>query len=146
MGELLQDLRFGFRSLRRSPGFATIALLTIAIGIGANAAIFSFIDSVVLKPLPYPEPERIIRLYEKPPGGGWNGISALNFLDWQKEGKSFQYMAAQNWDGVTLTGMGDPVQVGGLKVSAHYFDIMGVRAALGRTFVEGEDELGRERV
>jgi putative ABC transport system permease protein len=146
MTELLQDLRFGFRSLRRSPGFAIIALLTIAIGIGANAAIFSFIDSVVLKPLPYPEPDRIIRLFEKRPDQGWNGISALNFLDWQKRGKPFRYLAAVNWNAPTLTGMAEPVQVNGMKVSAHYFDILGLRAELGRTFVEGEDELGHERV
>jgi putative ABC transport system permease protein len=146
MTDLLQDLRFGFRSLRRSPGFAIIALLTIAIGIGANAAIFSFIDSVVLKPLPYPEPDRIVRLFEKRPDQGWNGISALNFLDWQKRGKPFRYLAAVNWNAPTLTGMAEPVQVNGMKVSAHYFDILGLRAELGRTFVEGEDELGREHV
>ena len=146
MGEFLQDLRFGFRSLRRSRGFAAIALLTIAIGIGANAAIFSFIDSVVLKPLPYPEPERIVRVYEKLPTGSWNSISTLNFLDWQKYGKAFQYLAAENWEGPTLTGSGEPEQVGGERVSAHYFDIMGVRPALGRTFVDGEDEAGRDRI
>jgi putative ABC transport system permease protein len=87
MTELLPDLRFGFRSLRRSPGFAIIALLAIVIGIGANAAIFSFVDSVGLKPLPYPEPERIIRLFEKRPDQWWNGISALNFLNWQKRNR-----------------------------------------------------------
>ncbi|HZZ18188.1 MAG TPA: ABC transporter permease [Opitutaceae bacterium] len=146
MGELFQDLRIGLRSLRRSPGFATISLLTIAIGIGANAAIFSFIDSVVLKPLPYPGVDRIVRLYERLPQGNWNGISTLNFLDWQKQGKAFQYMAAIGWDGATLTGSGDPVQLGGLRVSSHYFDILGVHAALGRTFVDGEDQLGREHV
>jgi putative ABC transport system permease protein len=97
MGELLQDIKFGFRSLWKSPGFATIALLTIAIGIGANAAIFSFIDSVVLKPLPYPDPEGIVRVYEKRPDQGWNGVSTLNFLDWQERGKPFTYLAAYTW-------------------------------------------------
>jgi putative ABC transport system permease protein len=146
MGEFLQDLRFGFRSLRRSPGFATIALLTIAIGIGANAAIFSFIDSVVLKPLPYPDPAGIVRVYEKLPSGGWNGISTLNFLDWQQQGKPFQYLCAVTGDSPTLSGIAEPVQLHGIRVSAHYFDIIGVKAALGRTFVEGDDEVGRDRI
>ncbi len=146
MTEFLQDARFGLRSLRRSPGFATIALLTIAIGIGANAAIFSFIDSVVFKPLPYPEPERIVRVYEKRPDGGWNGISTLNFLDWQQQGKPFQYLCALSWEAPALTGFGEPVQVNGMKVSARYFDMLGVRPALGRTFVDGEDTPGRDHV
>jgi putative ABC transport system permease protein len=146
MGEFLQDIRFGFRSLRRSPGFATIALLTIAIGIGANAAIFSFIDSVVLKPLPYPDPAGIVRVYEKLPSGGWNGISTLNFLDWQQQGKPFQYLCAVTGDSPTLSGIAEPVQLHGIRVSAHYFDIIGVKAALGRTFVEGDDEVGRDRI
>ncbi len=146
MGELLQDIRFGFRSLRKSPGFAIVALLTIAIGVGANAAIFSFIDSVILKPLPYPDPERIVRVYEKRPDQGWNSVSTLNFLDWQERGKPFEYLAALNWTSSTLTGIAEPVQINGMRVSVHYMDILGVRAALGRTFVEGEDQLGRDNV
>jgi predicted permease len=146
MGELLQDIRFGYRSLRKSPGFTTIALLTIAIGIGANAAIFSFIDSVVLKPLPYPEPEGIVRVYEKRPDGGWNGVSALNFLDWQQKGRPFRYLAAYTWSAAILTGAGEPLQIPGMKVSVHYFDISATMAELGRTFVEGEDQPGRDHV
>jgi len=146
MGELLQDLKFGLRSLRKSPGFAAIALLTIAIGIGANAAIFSFIDGVVLKPLPYPEPGRIVRVWEKLPNGDWNSVSALNFLDWQRRGP-FQYLAATGWDNsATLTGIGEPVSLHGVRVSAHYLDILGIKASLGRTFVDGEDQPGRENV
>jgi putative ABC transport system permease protein len=146
MGDLLQDLRIGLRALVRSRGFATIALLTIAIGIGANAAIFSFIDGVILKPVPYPEPDRIVRLYERLPSGPWNGISTLNFLDWQSQGKAFQYLAAESWDGPTLTGTGEPEQVAAEKVSAHYFDVLGTNAVLGRTFLDGEDTLGRDHV
>jgi putative ABC transport system permease protein len=146
MHELLQDLRFGIRTLRKSPGFAVVAVLTLAIGIGANTAIFSFVNGVLLKPLPYGEPERIVRVLEKPPGGGRNGISTLNFLDWQKQNTVFDYMAAQTGGSVTLTGVDEPVQLRGARASAHYFDIFGIKAALGRTFAADEDQLGKERV
>ncbi len=134
------------RTLRRSPGFATVAVLTLAIGIGANAAIFSFVNGVLLKPLPYGEPERIVRVLEKPPGGGRNGISTLNYLDWQKENTVFEHMAAQTGGSVALTGVTEPVQLRGSRVSAHYFDIFGIEATLGRTFAADEDQLGKERV
>jgi putative ABC transport system permease protein len=109
VSELLGDLRYGVRTLRKSPGFTAVALLTLAIGIGANTAIFSFVNGVLLKPLPYEEPERIVRVLEKPPGGGRNGISTLNYLDWQKENTVFDYMAAQSGGSVTLTGVTEPV-------------------------------------
>src|SRR5882672_5414172 len=108
------------RTLRKSPGFATVAVLTLAIGIGANTAIFSFVNGVLLRPLPYGEPERIVRVLEKPPGGGRNGISTLNFLDWQKDNTVFEYMAAQTGGSVTLTGLSEPVQLRGARVSPHY--------------------------
>src|SRR5437879_5038104 len=126
MDELLQDLRYGFRTLVRSPAFTIVAVLTLAIGIGANTAIFSFVDGVLLKPLPYAEPDRIVRVLEKPPGGGRNGISTLNYLDWQKDNTVFEYMAAQNGGSVTLTGIDEPVQLRGARVSPHYFDIFGI--------------------
>ncbi|MCC6366685.1 MAG: ABC transporter permease [Bryobacterales bacterium] len=134
------------RTLRKNPGFAAVAVLTLAIGIGANTAIFSFVNGVLLKPPPYGDPDRIVRVLEKPPGGERNGISTLNFLDWQKDNTVFEYMAAQAGGPVTLTGVSEPVLLRGSRVSAHYFDIFGVKAALGRTFVEGEDRLGKDRV
>src|SRR5512133_1094531 len=109
------------RTLRKSPGFATVAIATLAIGIGANTAIFSFVDGVLLKPLPYPEPERIVRVLEKPPGGSRNGISTLNFLDWQKENTVFDHLAAQSGGSVTLTGVDIPVRLRGARVSSGYF-------------------------
>ncbi len=146
MSELLLDLRYGIRTLRKSPGFTTVALLTLAIGIGANTAIFSFVNGVMLKPLPYGEPERIVRVLEKPPDGGRNGISTLNFLDWQKQNTVFEYMAAQTGGSVTLTGVTEPVQLRGSLVSARYFDIFGIKATLGRTFAAEEDQSGKEHV
>ncbi len=146
MNHLILDCRFGFRTLWKNPSFTLIAVLTLMIGIGANTAIFSFVDGVLLKPLPYGEPERIVRVMEKPPGGGRNGISTLNFLDWQKENRVFDYMAAESNGSMTLTGTGEPIQLRGFRVSAHYFDIFGVRPALGRTFYGDEDQPGKEHV
>jgi predicted permease len=146
VNELIQDLRYGVRTLRKSPGFAAVAVLTLAIGIGANTAIFSFVNGVLLKPLPYGEPERIVRVLEKPPGGGRNGISTLNYLDWQHDNTVFEYMAAQTGGSVTLTGRSEPVQLRGARVSPHYFDIFGIQPVLGRSFAADEDQLGKERV
>lgn len=146
MQEFLQDLRFGWRTLRQSPAFAAVAIATLAIGIGANTAIFSFVDGVLLKPLPYAEPDRIVRVLEKPPGGGRNGISTLNYLDWQKDNTVFDYMAAQTGDSATLTGNAEPVQLRTALVSPHYFDIFGIQAILGRTFAADEDQAGKAHV
>jgi putative ABC transport system permease protein len=146
VSSLLQDLRYAGRTLANSPGFATVALLTLALGIGANTAIFSFVDGLLLKPLPYTGADRIVRVLEKPPRGDRNGISTLNFLDWQKDNQVFDFMAAQSGGGATLTGVSDPVQLRGARVSARYFDIFGIQAALGRTFRPDEDQLGKEKV
>ncbi len=146
MNGLLSDLRYAFRTLRKSPGFTVVALLTLAIGIGANTAIFSFVDSILLKPLPYPDAERIVRVLEKPPGGGGNGISTLTFLDWRNQNTVFDSLAAQTGGDVTLTGRGEPVQLRASHVSAPYFDIFGIKAALGRTFAADEDQRGKEHV
>jgi len=146
VSELLQDLKFGIRALWKSPGFATVALLTIAIGIGANAAIFSYVDGVLLRPIPYPNVERMVSVLEKPPGGGRNGISTLNFLDWQKQNTVFDYMAAQQWGQVTLTGVETPARIVSERVGSHFFEVFGTLPALGRTFAEGEDQPGRDHV
>src|SRR5262249_9567961 len=98
------DVRFALRGLRKSPGFAVVAVLTIALGLGANTAIFSFLDGVLLRPVAYPEPERLVQLWEKPPNGDRNGISALNFIDWRREAKSFTAMAALSGKSATMSG------------------------------------------
>ncbi len=140
---LAQDLRFGLRMLVKNPGFATVAILTLALGIGANTAIFSYVDGVLLKPLPYEHPERICMVWEKPPGGDRNGISTLNYLDWAHQNTVFDHFAAQRGDALTMTGEGKPIQLRAAKVSAGYFDIFGVRAAIGRTFAADEDQPGK---
>jgi len=146
MNELAQDLRFGARTLWKERSFTVVAVATLAIGIGANTAIFSFVDGVLLKPLPYAEPERIVRVLEKPPGGTRNGISTLNYLDWEKQNWVFDFMAAQTGGSVTLTGVDEPVQLRGARVSPHYFDIFGIKTAIGRTFAPDEDQPGKNHV
>ena len=143
---LLQDLRFGLRTLVKSPGFAAVSIVTLALAIGANTAIFSFVDGILLTPLPYDEADRIVRVLERPPGDERNGISTLNFLDWQRDNEVFDFMAAQTGWPVTLSGVSEPVQLRGGQVSARLFDIFGIPAALGRTFLPDEDHTGHERV
>ncbi len=132
--------------MRNSPGFAAVAIVTIALAIGANTAIFSFVDGMLLSPLPYAEPDRIVRVLEKRPDGGRNGISTLNYLDWAEQNTVFEYMAAQTGWAATLTGGDEPVRIRGSRVSAHFFDINGAKPALGRTFLPDEDEVGRDHV
>jgi putative ABC transport system permease protein len=144
--EFLQDLRFGFRTLIKNPGFAIVALSTIGIGIGADAAIFSIVDGVLLKPSLFKEVDRMVRVLEKPPGGGRNGISTLNYLDWEKQNTVFEFISAQRWGAVSLTGVETPVQVPSEQVRVHFFDVFQTTARLGRTFAPGEDEVGRDHV
>lgn len=141
---LWQDLRYGVRMLVKSPGFTLIAVLTLALGIGANAAIFSFVNAVLLKPLPYPDPERIVSVGEKHPRGFSNPISTLNFLDWERQNRCFQFLSAITPDTVTLTGSDSPEQLNVHRVSASYFKALGVEATLGRTFAASENEVGAD--
>jgi len=143
---LMQDLRYAVRTLSKSPSFTIVSLVTLALGIGANTAIFSFVDGVLLKPLPYADGDRIVRVLEKPPGGDRNGIATLNYLDWNKQNTVFEYMSAQNGRSATLTGAGDPVELRCFHVSAHYFDIFPPQTVLGRTFAADEDQPGKDRV
>jgi putative ABC transport system permease protein len=131
---------------KRRKGFTAVALLTLALGIGANTAIYSFVDGILLKPLPYNDADRIVRVLEKPPGGGRNGFSTLNFLDWQRDNTVFDFMAAQSGGSMTLSSESDPELLRCGRVSAHYFDIFGIKAAIGRTFLPEEDQPGRDHV
>ena len=143
---MLQDIRHAVRVLRNNSAFSAVALATCALAIGANTAMFSFVHGLLLRPLPYPEADRIVRVLERHPNGGLNGISTLNYLDWARQSASFEYMAAEAGWRATITGRDEPFVIRGARVSVHYFDIFGVRAALGRTFLPGEDEPGRDRI
>jgi putative ABC transport system permease protein len=142
----VQDARYAVRTLLRSPGFTSVAVLTLALGIGANSAIFSFVDGVLLKPLPYRDPQQIVLVWEKPPGGVRNVISTMNFLDWKEGNTVFEHIAATSGTSMTLSGVEQPVLLRGGRVSASYFEVYGVEAALGRTFAADEDEVGKDHV
>lgn len=148
MEVLWQDLRFGWRMLRRSPGFAIVAVLTLAIGIGANAAIFSVINSVILRPLPFPESQRIVWIWETDENRNVHrGVaSQAEFLDWRDRNHSFQELAAWRELFFTLTGNGEPEQNWGAQVSGNFFRLFRVKPALGRDFAAEEEQPGHERV
>ena len=146
MSSLSGDIWYAGRTLRKSPGFTLVAILTLAIGIGANTGIFSFVDAMLLKPLPYEQGDRIVRVLEKPPRGERNGISTLNFLDWQRDNTVFDFHSAQTGGAVTMTGGTEPVQLRGARVSPGYFKIFSIQPALGRLFLPDEDQLGKHRV
>jgi putative ABC transport system permease protein len=140
------DIRDALRTIVRSPSYSLITIAVLALGIGATSAIFSFVDGVLLRPLPYADPERIVLVYEKPPGGLRNSVSTENFRDWQRQNDVFEVMAASGGGGVTMSGTTEPQQIRGSRVSAGYFEIFGVRAALGRTFAADEDQPGKDKV
>ena len=141
--DLLQDLRHGARLLRRNPGFTLIAVLTLALGIGANTAIFSVLEGVVLDPLPYHQPDRlvVVLLFNRSLGYA-TYLSYPDFLDWQRNSRSFERIAAIANEGFDLTSPGAPEHVDGKEVSSSFFSTLGVRFALGQDLSPEEDEAG----
>jgi putative ABC transport system permease protein len=137
-----QDLRYGARILAKHPGFSLVAILTLALGIGANTAMFSVVNGVLLNPLPFPESERLVVLYENKVHFEHGAISYLNFLDWQEDNRSFATMAAFRPANFSLTGAGDPERVNAEMISAEFLPILGVQPFSGRMFTSGEDRLG----
>ena len=140
---LLQDLRYGLRMLAKSPGFTVIAILTLALGIGANTALFSVVNGVLLKPLPYPQPERLVWLAESKPNFATGSISFPNFRDWQKDNHTFLAMAVYRSYNFNILGLGDAEQVRARFITSDFFSVLGVNPILGRTFASGEDDIGR---
>jgi putative ABC transport system permease protein len=141
MENLLRDFRYGMGSLARDPGFAAVTIGLLALGIGANSAMFSIVDAVLLKPLPFPEPERMVRVWESPPAGR-NGTTTLTFLDWKRQGDIFEALSVECLTRAALATAGDPARVSGKLVSADYFQVFGVQPQIGRTFAPGEDRPG----
>src|SRR6266705_2092489 len=146
---LVQDLRFGQRMLRKNPGFTTIAVLTLALGIGADAAIFSYIDAWFIKPLPYPQPDRLVIFETQDKKHGWTSggvTSAADFFDFQKQNTSFEQIVSWNGESLNLTGDGLPELVDGGRVSWNFFDTLGAKPILGRTFTAEDNRSGAPHV
>ncbi len=146
---LCRDIRYALRGLRRNPTFTLVAVLTLALGIGASTAIFTVVNGVLLRPLSYPQPRRLVRLWETLPKRSIyrNVINAWNFLDWQSRAQAFEGMAAiTTSQTINLSGGGEPVAVDGAAVTTNFFDILGVRPEIGRTFTAEEGILGRGQV
>jgi len=142
MTGLAQDVRYALRQLRKSPGFTTVTVLTLALGIGANTAIFSVVNGVLLNRLPFPDASRIVSMFEATPNFPEGSISYPNFLDWQRDNRSFEAMAAYRSTDGSITGVGQPENVRAQRVSANFFPILGVNPILGRNFTSEEDRRG----
>src|SRR5262245_4481604 len=138
MQTLWQDLRYGARMLSKKPSFTLIAIITLALGIGANTALFSVVNAVLLRPLPYQDPARLVMLYERQPARGLerNAVGGHEYPEWKNQSQAFEQMAAITWSGGVhnLTGAGEPVMLYGPRVSAEFFPVMGVQPTLGRAF------------
>ena len=143
--ELVQDLRFGARQLARTRALTLVAALTIALGVGATSAIFSVVDAVVLRALPFEDPERVVRVLGVS-GRTEGNVSSATFRDWQASARSFARIAASVGTGVSLTGRDIPVLLQARRVSADWFAVFGVRPAMGRTFLPEEETPGRDGV
>ena len=148
MNTLLQDLRYGFRMLSKKPGFTLIAVMTLALGIGATTAIFTVVNAVLLRPLPYAEPDRIMALWPDRPGSSFSGVSESKFVFWREQSQSFEGVAATAGigSGVNLSGGNEPEVVSGVRVSADFFRVLGVHPSIGRDFTQEEDSPGGDRV
>ena len=140
--DLLEDVQYGLRVLWKNPRFLTVAVLTLALGIGANTALFSVVNGVLLNPLPYPHPEELVTLHESKPNFSTGSISFPNFLDWQKDNQTFSSMAVQRGTSFILSGLAEAEQIDAQFVSSDFFRQLGVVPVIGRDFAPGEDLVG----
>ena len=140
METLLKDIRYGVRGLLKRPGFTIVAIITLALGIGANTAIFSVVNAVVLRPLPYAEPDRLMTLWETMPGSDQRSVAPGNFVDWQTQNTTFADMAAMFFANFNLTSDGDPDRIDGSTITSNLMSVLGATAQLGRTFQPDDDE------
>ena len=150
MNTILQDIRYALRTLVKNPVFSAVILTALALGIGANSAIFSVVDAVLLQPMPYPDPDRIVRVWELRPNSrderSMPAFSLDNFRAWRESTQTLQQMAAYTQESLTLTGLEEPVQLEGSRVSPGLFPLLGVQPALGRTFDPAHETPGNDRV
>jgi predicted permease len=142
MNTFWQDVRYGLRVLSQNPGFTAIAVLTLALGIGANSALFSVVNGVLLTPLPFPNPDELYAVYSTSPTFEESSISYPNFLDWHKQNESFAYLGAFRSENYNLTGSGEPERLHAHQISAEFFPAYGINPVLGRNFRPEEDRAG----
>jgi predicted permease len=146
METLLKDIKFAVRGLLKRPGFTLIVVLTLALGIGANAALFSVVNGVLLNPLPYEHAEQLVTLHQSKPNFETGAIPFPNFQDWQRDNQTFSSMAISRGTGFSLIDSGEPERVTGRYVTTQFFDVLGLKPVLGRSFLEGEDQQGVQPV
>ncbi|MBS1812976.1 MAG: ABC transporter permease, partial [Acidobacteria bacterium] len=146
MNHLFSDLRYGVRMLFRKPGVTVIAILALALGIGANTAIFSVVHALLLKPFPFPELERIVAVWDESQRNPHNEVSVGNYLDWRAQSESYEHLALYRWWGVNLTSNGNPERMQGFLVTANMLDALGMPPMLGRNFKAEENEPGKDSV
>ena len=151
METLIQDLRYALRMLRKSPAFATVGVITLALGIGPNTALFSVADAFLLRPVSVTDPDRLVMVMEVAPSQNasdsesWNTVAPGNFEDWKEQTRSFDSMSARRWRSFNLSGSGEPERVLGAEVSANFFETLHEKPALGRAFLPGDDAPGHEQ-
>jgi putative ABC transport system permease protein len=148
MDAFLNDIRYAIRSLVKRPAFTLVAAITLALGIGANTAIFSSVYALLLKPLPFPELDRVVAVWDSYPSKGVtrNEVSMANYLDWRAQNQSFQQLALYSWWSVNLTGIDPPERIQGFSITANFFDAIGVKPVMGRNFTEEENQPGKDTV
>ena len=146
MADLWQDLRYGLRVLRTSPGFTAVVVLALGLGIGANSAIFSVVNAVLLRPLPFKETERLVAMWETNPNNKQNEVAVANLLDWRQQNQSFEQIAALSYASVNLTGGDEPERLQAAVVTSSFFSALGTPATAGRTFLPEEEKPGAARV
>jgi putative ABC transport system permease protein len=146
MGTILGDLRFGFRMIKKNPAFSAFVILLQAVGIGATASVYSIVDGVLIRPLPYTEPDHIINIWETDPPVMQGTVSAPNFLDWKRQATAFEQMSAFAYETLNLSGDGEPERLTAFRVSPEYFSLLGASPAAGRSFSSEEAKVGRDDV
>src|SRR3990172_2997933 len=141
MANFRSDIRYAIRNLLRRPGFTAITVATLALGIGANSAIFSVVNALLVTPLAFPDLDRIVAVWEKAPSHGYehNEVAMANYLDWRATNQTFEQMGFYRWWSTNLTGNEQPERVQGFLVSANFLDVLGMRPLMGRGFLPDED-------
>ncbi|HEV2837664.1 MAG TPA: ABC transporter permease [Pyrinomonadaceae bacterium] len=148
MDNFLNDIRYAIRNLIKRPSFTIVATITLALGIGANSAIFSSVYSLLLKPFPFPELDRVVAIWDKDPSHGYthNEVAMANYLDWKAQSQSFEQLALYNWWSTNLTGIDPPERLQGFLLTANFLDVTRIKPIMGRNFTEDETQPGKDRV